>query len=115
VNLFQMVALSGLAVLIAGELVRLQRGGVSAGPWLVRFGVWLAAMVAVARPGLLQALATLLGIGRGTDVLLYLLVFAFFGATFFLYARTVLLERQLTQLVRVHALANAERRQREQG
>jgi hypothetical protein len=108
-NLFQIVALAGLMLLIAWELVRLRRGGLSGGTWLVRMGVWLAAAAAVTQPSLLQQLANLLGIGRGTDVLLYLLVFAFFGTAFFLYSRTVLLQRQLTQLVRIHAIAGARR------
>jgi small membrane protein len=107
VNLFQIVVLSGLAFLIAGEMLRLQRGAVSAGPWAIRLAVWIAAIIAVSRPGLLQSLATVLGIGRGTDVLLYSLVFAFLGATFFLYARHVQLQRRLTELVRIYAIDKA--------
>jgi hypothetical protein len=107
---FQLVALSGLAALLACEFVRLARGGQSGRAWLVRALVWLAAGIAVAQPLLLQHLANLLGIGRGADVLLYLLVFAFFGTSFFLYARTVQLQRQLTQLVRRYALENAQKR-----
>jgi hypothetical protein len=108
-NAFQTVALSLLGLVIVWELVRLRRGGQSAAQWLVRMGVWLAAMAAVAQPLLLQQLANLLGIGRGTDVLLYLLVFAFFGTAFFLYSRTILLQRQLTQLIRRHAIDGAQR------
>jgi hypothetical protein len=106
---FQIVALSCLAVVVAWEFVLMRRGGPKGGTWLVRIGVWMAAAIAVAQPLLLQHLANLLGIGRGTDVLLYLLVFAFFGTSFFLYARTVVLQRQLTQLVRRYALDNATR------
>jgi hypothetical protein len=101
---FQIVALGGLAAITAWELVRLLRGGQTGQLWLIRVGVWLAAGVAIAQPLLLQRLANLLGIGRGTDVLLYLLVFAFFGTSFYLYARTVVLQRQMTQLIRLHAL-----------
>jgi len=107
---FQIVALSSLAALVLWEVARLRSAGFSGGSWLVRIGVWLAAAAAVAQPQLLQQLANLLGIGRGTDVLLYLLVFAFFGTSFFLYARTIVLQRQLTQLVRRYALDNAQRR-----
>jgi small membrane protein len=106
---FQIVALTALAAIVVWEFARLRRDGASGGPWLIRLCVWLVAAIAVAQPQLLQVLANLLGIGRGTDVLLYLLVFAFFGASFFLYARTVVLQRQLTQLVRRYALDNARR------
>ena len=108
-SVFQILALSGLTLIALGELVRRRRGGLSGGTWLVRMAVWLAAAAAVAQPSLLQQLANLLGIGRGADVLLYLLVFAFFGTAFFLYSRTVRLQRQLTQLVRIHAIAAARR------
>jgi len=110
-NLFQTVALSGLALLVVWESLRLWRGGNSGRSWLVRMGVWFAAATAIAQPHLLQNLANLLGIGRGADVLLYALVFAFFGATFFLYSRTVQLQRQLTQLIRRHAIEGAQRGQ----
>ena len=36
-------------------------------------------------------------------------MFAFFGTAFFLYSRTVQLQRQLTQLVRRQALDSAQR------
>ena len=108
-NLFQIVALSALALVVLWELSRAGRGGLGGRMWLMRMSVWLAAAAAIARPLLLQELANLLGIGRGADVVLYLLVFAFFGASFFLYARTVVLQRQLTELIRLHALAGARR------
>jgi hypothetical protein len=108
-NLFQIVALSLLALLAVVELFGLRRGGFGVRAGLVRICVWLAAAIAVAQPSLLQQLANWLGIGRGTDVLLYGLVFAFFGTTFFLYSRTVQLQRQITQLVRRHAIDGARR------
>ena len=106
---FQYIAIAGLVLMVLWELLRLRRGGVSSRLWLMRVGVWLAAMTAVSQPLLLQKLANLLGIGRGADVLLYLLVFAFFGSGFFLYAKYIQLQRQLTQLVRVQAIATARR------
>jgi len=108
---FQIGAISLLSVVIVRELIQLSRSANSQGILLTRIIVWITALTAVARPMLLQSLANVLGIGRGTDVLLYLLVFAFLGTTFFLYARTVVLQRQLTELVRVYALATATRRE----
>jgi len=109
-NLFQILAIGSLAVVMLGELIRLGQGRVSAGNCLLRTTIWLAALVAIARPLLLQSIANLLGIGRGTDVLLYLLVFVFLGTSFFLYSRTILLQRQVTELIRRYALDNAQRR-----
>jgi hypothetical protein len=109
-SLFQILAIGSLAVVMLGELARLGQGRISIGSWFVRTTIWLAALVAIARPLLLQSIANLLGIGRGTDVLLYLLVFVFLGTSFFLYSRTILLERQVTELIRRYALDNAQRR-----
>jgi hypothetical protein len=109
-NLFQILAIGSLSVVMLGELARLGQGRISTGGWLVRTTIWLAALVAIARPLLLQSIANLLGIGRGTDVLLYLLVFVFLGTSFFLYSRTILLQRQVTELIRRYALDNAQRR-----
>jgi len=109
-NLFQILAIGSLGIVMLGELVRLGQGRISTGSWLVRTTIWLAALVAIARPLLLQSIANLLGIGRGTDVLLYLLVFVFLGTSFFLYSRTILLQRQVTELIRRYALDNAQRR-----
>jgi hypothetical protein len=108
-NLFQYLALAGLGAMVLAELVRLRRGSIAVANWTLRVGVWLAAMLAVAQPMLLQRLADFLGIGRGTDVLLYLLVFAFFGTSFFLYARMVRLQRQFTHLVRMQAIQTARK------
>ncbi len=109
-NLFQLVAIGSLAVVMLGELARLGQDRLTVGSWLVRSSIWLAAAVAIARPLLLQSLANLLGIGRGTDVLLYALVFVFLGTSFFLYSRTVLLQRQVTELIRRYALDSAQKR-----
>lgn len=109
-NLFQLLAIGSLVIVMLGEIARLSQGRLTLGSWLVRSSIWLAALVAIARPLLLQSLANLLGIGRGTDVLLYGLVFVFLGTSFFLYSRTVLLQRQVTELIRRYALDSAQKR-----
>ena len=109
-NLFQFLAIGSLAIVVLGELARLGQGRLSLSHWIVRTAVWVAAAVAIARPPLVQSLANLLGIGRGTDVLLYGLVFVFLATSFYLYSRTVLLQRQVTELIRLFALDNAQRR-----
>lgn len=109
-NLFQLLAIGSLVAVMFVELARLGQGRLTVGGWLMRNSIWLAALVAIARPLLLQSLANLLGIGRGTDVLLYGLVFVFLGTSFFLYSRTVVLQRQVTELIRRYALDNAQKR-----
>jgi hypothetical protein len=62
----------------------------------------------VLNPELTTKLANLVGVGRGTDLILYLCVIAFFLAFMVLYAKVRNLEAAQTELVRQLALANAK-------
>ena len=65
-------------------------------------------VVFVLNPELTTKLANLVGVGRGTDLILYLCVIAFFLAFMVLYAKVRNLEAVQTELVRQLALANAK-------
>ncbi len=69
----------------------------------------LAAYLIIA-PSAASRLASLVGVGRGTDLLLYALAVAFvcFLATY--YGRMRMLNRQITELTRALALSDAARR-----
>jgi hypothetical protein len=108
-TLFQWLSLSSLGGLLLWEMVSFLRGRVSRKPWLVRCVVWVAAAVAIARPGLTQEVAVAVGINRGTDLVLYLFVLAFLVTAFYLYSRSVRLQRQLTEVVRHVAITEARR------
>lgn len=62
--------------------------------------VALAGVVAVLWPDAITWLANLVGVGRGTDLVLYLLVVVFGFVSASLYARVRDLDRQVTVLVR---------------
>ncbi|GAB3385102.1 hypothetical protein GCM10027568_01720 [Humibacter soli] len=73
------------------------------------------AIISVLIPQWLTWLAHLVGVGRGTDFLLYALVIAFLVFVSTAYRRNVLLDRKITQLARAATLAegraqDAERR-----
>ena len=65
------------------------------------------AIVAVLLPNWLTWLAHLIGVGRGTDLLLYVLVIAFLVFVSTTYRRNVLLDRKITLLARAVTLAEA--------
>ncbi|UOE44496.1 DUF2304 domain-containing protein [Agromyces larvae] len=71
--------------------------------------LFLAAVVAVLFPQLINGLANLVGVGRGTDLLLYGLIIVFVGHTISTSLRFRQQEREITQLARSVALANASR------
>ncbi|HEX7834656.1 MAG TPA: DUF2304 domain-containing protein [Pseudolysinimonas sp.] len=67
----------------------------------------LGAAVSVFFPQVLTWLANLVGIGRGTDLLLYILVIAFLGFAATTYRRFRHLETDITELSRQIALLGA--------
>ena len=72
---------------------------------LIVFG---AAIAAVAFPEFINSLANLVGVGRGTDLILYALAIVFIGNSVSASARHRQLEREVTQLARVIALQQAQ-------
>jgi hypothetical protein len=108
-NPFQWLSILVLSGLLVWELLVRRRTVASRGFWLLRCLAWITAAVAIALPDLVQAVAQLIGIGRGADVVLYLVALTFLGTSFYFYSRYVQLQRQITQLVRHLALQDARR------
>lgn len=68
----------------------------------------IAAVLSVLFPQWLSWLAQLVGVGRGTDLLLYALILMFLAFVYTQYRRNAQLQRQLTLLSRKIALLDAE-------
>jgi hypothetical protein len=66
------------------------------------------AAASIFRPDLWTRLANLVGVGRGSDLVLYSLVIAFLGFVMTSYVRNRAIELQLTRLARRIALAEAD-------
>jgi hypothetical protein len=108
-TLFQWLALAILGTLTLWELLGMFRTRTGWGVRLIRTLVWFGAGVAIAHPEAVQWLGSVLGIGRGADLVLYLSVLSFLGVSFFFYSWYVRLQRQLTEVVRQMALRDARR------
>ena len=80
---------------------------------LVLFAI--ANIYAVMRPDDLSAVAHVLGVGRGTDLVLYALVVAFMAGMFSTYQRFRVVDRRYTELARTVAIREAELVNRERG
>lgn len=74
---------------------------------LVTIAFVLFAVVAILAPRLVTEFANLLGVGRGTDLLLYALVLAFLAQVLSSFRRNAARERQITRLARRIALDEA--------
>lgn len=75
----------------------------------------LANVYAVMRPDDLTAIARMLGVGRGTDLVLYALVVAFMAGMFSMYQRFRVVDRRYTELARTVAIREAELINKERG
>ena len=75
----------------------------------------VAAVVAVLVPDLTTVAANHLGVGRGSDLLLYLLSIAGVFVFLLIYIRILAIEERLTEVVRHLALAETERSRGGQG
>lgn len=73
--------------------------------WLV---VWGGSGVAVVWPQSTAIIARALGIGRGTDLVLYVSVIAMLTGFFYVYGRFRRMDRQMTVLVRRLAIERAQ-------
>jgi hypothetical protein len=111
VNLFQWLTVPALAALALFDLSR----AVARRPrlridLLVRAVVWAAGAAAIYDPLLTVRIANVIGIERGTDLIVYLFALAFLGTSFFFYSRLIRMQRQITELIRHIAIEEAEHR-----
>jgi small membrane protein len=102
-NIFQLIFVPLITVLFVRSLVMFGRGRHRRAAVLGAL-VWMAAGLTVLRPEMTIAIAKMLGIGRGADLILYLFVVAFLLAAFYVYNRMAQLESVLTSIVRQMAI-----------
>lgn len=69
--------------------------------------VTIGGIVAISFPDLLNGVANLVGVGRGTDLVLYVLVVVFIGNSIASSIRHRQLEREMTMLARNIAISGA--------
>jgi small membrane protein len=82
---------------------------------LVAMALLSTAAAAVLLPDLVTQLAQLVGVGRGTDLVLYLFVVASAVVWLGIYRRFTEMDARITQLVRSQALAEATRPRADMG
>ncbi len=99
-NLFQILALAVVGVLLVVSVTGVLRGSVARRDGVLWTLVWLAAGIAIVRPGLTRLLAKALGIGRGADLVLYCAVVVMMIGFLMTYARLRRIQRDLTLVVR---------------
>ena len=106
-NPFQAVAIVVMVVLFVATIAATLRGSASRREGLGWALLWVAAGIAIARPGITASVARALGIGRGADLVLYCAVVVMLVGFLMVYARLRRLRRDVTILVRHLAIHGA--------
>ena len=107
-NLFQGVALTFIGVSLLFEVIRAIRSRRLNWAKTFRMTIWLAAAITVLNPDIVSRVAQTIGIGRGADVLIYVVTLTFIATTFYFYSRYMRLQRQITDLARYLAIHEAK-------
>ena len=108
----QILGLIGLLVVIIGTLVYISKRKISPEEGILWLAIWILLLIVVLIPGITFDIARLLGIGRGADLVVYLLVFLLLVVDFYLIARIEQLETNMTRLVREIALRDIKKKPR---
>ena len=99
-----LVVLGGMVAFIVQAVVRGRLGRPAGAIWLIVLGVGIIASI---DPNSTTALARRLGISRGTDLILYVLVLAVLQGFLIFYLRLRRVRREFTILVRRLAILEA--------
>lgn len=105
---FQWTFVPLLCLAIVYDLARLSTGSGRRRFRLLRIATWIGGALLILYPNSTTAVAKVLGIGQGKDLLLYLFILFSLVAAFGFYTKCQLLERQITALVRADAIRDAK-------
>jgi small membrane protein len=105
-NLFQYLTLPITIALLIWSFYNLVFGSQSRKIALLGTIVWANASLAILRPDLTIQVASFLGIGRGADLILYLLVITYLISMFYIYQRFQRMEANITKITRHIAIQN---------
>lgn len=103
-NLFQIITLPLVFLLFIRSASHLARGTRGRTIPFLEAIIWLLAGVAILQPNLTAEIANLIGIGRGADLILYLLVLSNLVSWFYFYRRLQQQESNISELVRQVAI-----------
>jgi hypothetical protein len=108
VRLFQLIATPLVALLFLRSAHAFVRGKGSRGTALASALTWLLGGLCILKPDWTMRIASLLGIGRGADLLLYVLAMLFIASFFYYHGRFRAIDSQLTEIVRHLAITRPQ-------
>ncbi len=106
--LIQLLAILFCLFAIWRVVAKFRRQELKPAEFAMWFIFWLAVGVAFVTPESLTRLANLLGIGRGTDLVLYVAVVVVFYLMFRIFVRLEKMEHEITKVVRCKSIEEAK-------
>lgn len=108
-TMFQWIAVPLAALLFLRSAMRFLRG--EGYRWVAALAavLWLAAAVTIAQPDLTNRVARFFGIGRGADLVSYLVALSFLVSVIYFYHKYRKLNSDVTEIVRSLAIQDALR------
>ncbi|MBI5465821.1 MAG: DUF2304 domain-containing protein [Candidatus Kerfeldbacteria bacterium] len=106
-SLIQFIILAAVAIIWWRLYARLRSGELTWLEFVEWFALWLGVAVIVLVPEVASYLAAWVGVGRGSDLVVYLALLLVFYLLFKIFIRQEKLARQLTSVVRGLALKEA--------
>jgi len=103
IQLFLLLIIAIIALRLYAKLRAREINGRQFLLWLI---IWLAAALVVIWPDITVWIANRVGVGRGSDLVIYLAIIFLFYTIFRLLLRLEKMEKNLTELVRQEALKN---------
>lgn len=100
--------LIAVIVLIVVRVTRqFQRGGFNVREYVLWLMLWLGGAFVILRPETATFVANLVGVGRGTDFMVYIAVIVLFYLVFRILTRQEKMEREITKTIRELAIDRA--------
>lgn len=104
---FQVLAISGLAVVAILTIRSVSRKRISPAAGVFWLTLWISGAIAIGWPAITVDVARRLGIARGADLVSYLSILAMLVGFFWMNLRLRRMESQITTVVRELALRDA--------
>ncbi|MGV8150723.1 MAG: DUF2304 family protein [Candidatus Woesearchaeota archaeon] len=90
--------------------LRLKKKDISLGGFIFWSLIWLTVIIFSSLPGILEWLSKILGIGRATDLAIYVSIVLLFYLLFRLYVRLDTQNQEITKLVREIAIKKEKKK-----
>ena len=111
-QLIQILAIIFAVFAISRVILQVRANAMSRDSAIFWIFVWMAVISSVVFPRTLGYLATLTGVGRGVDVLIYLAIIVLFYLIYRIYVKMENIEREITAVVREIAIIEREKKEK---